>query len=178
MPCWWGCVRVGAPSAQVRSAVILGHICFGQNTSETFSGENSRLQTSCTQTDCWECHDVMFFCWDCFISAPLPWNHCGLLRNCVEPILYHCAEKQLESIGLRQLHFTLFTPVWIMRTVCHLQGYIYLKKHLHCWYENGDCNSLVSGGTLCYHLEIVNRTVSWNNWLPNLGEGNTCNKAS
>lgn len=59
----------------------------------------------------------------------------------------------------------LFTVILMMRTVCHLQGQFYFKKHLHCLYKNGDF-----GVTDCYHLETVNRTASLNDWLLNLGE--------
>lgn len=63
----------------------------------------------------------------------------------------------------------LFTII-LMRTMCHLQGWIYFKKHLHCLYKNGDFNNLVFGVTESYHLETVNRTASLNDWLLNLGE--------
>lgn len=64
----------------------------------------------------------------------------------------------------------LFTIILMMRTMCHLQGQIYFKKHHHCLYKNGDFNSLVFGVTESYHLETVNRTASLNDWLLNLGK--------
>lgn len=94
------------------------------------------------------------------------------LRNNLNVFCWHLL------LHIRQLHSVRFATVLIMRTLCGLQGYIFLKKHLHYLYKNGGLNSLVSRVTERCCLENVNRTASLSDGLLRLGWGNSCNKAS